>query len=359
MNELAKSISSLYEPDSAPVVGVSGGLIVFCNPAARAVFDGIEPGQRAGTVLPEAFLRCDEDVFVATARVDAGPVSASGVRYSGLLLLRLNLTPAVFEFSTESFVAGMRTELAAIRIALDRLELDSPADCLEKNAAAIRVLRHSYYKLLQQCENTELAHNLANRQAVFNPLLLDPAQWLSELIGQMKEPVEKLGVKLQFKRPSDVGEIPADRAMLEHLVLNLVANALRSLRPGGSITFRMSRAGRWFSLIVDDSGPGFSEELLAGLYQRNVPGDSPSRFRQPRMGMLIAWGVADRHGGYVTVTNRSRGGASVRITLPAEKTGRLPLREPSTPYEARRPKNERVLTGLADVLPDDCYPVTS
>ena len=358
MNELAQSISSLYEPDSAPVVGVSGGLIVFCNSAARALFAGIEPGQRAGTVLPEAFLRCDEEVFVATARVDAGPVSASGVRYSGLLLLRLNLTPPVFEFSTEAFLAGMRTELAAIRIALERLEADSPAEYTAINAASIRVLRHSYYKLLQQCENTELAHNLANRQAVFNPLLMDPAAWLSELIGQMKEPVEKLGVKLQFTRPSNAGEIPADRVMLEHLVLNLVANALRSLRPGGSITFRMNRAGRWFNLSVDDSGPGFSEELLAGLYQKSVLSDSASRFRQPRMGMLIAWGVADRHGGCVTVTNRSRGGASVRITLPAEKTGPLSLREPATPYETRRPKNERVLTGLADVLPDDCYPVS-
>ncbi len=359
MNELAKSISSLYAPDSAPVVGVSGGLIVFCNPAAMTLFEGIEPGQRAGTVLPDAFLRCDEGAFVATARVGDRPVSASGVRYSGLLLLRLNLTPAVFEFSTESFVAGMRTELAAMRIALDRLEIDSPADCVEKNAAAIRVMRHSYYKLLQQCENTELAYNLANRQAVFNPLLMDPAQWLTELIGQMKEPVEKLGVKLQFKRQSDVGEIPADRAMLDHLALNLVSNALRSLRPGGSITFRMNRAGRWFSLTVEDSGPGFSEELLAGLYQRSVSADATSRFRQPRMGMLIAWGVADRHGGNVTVTNRSRGGASVRVTLPAEKTGTLPLREPPVPYEGRKPKNERVLSGLADVLPDDCYTLYS
>ncbi len=355
MNEIAKSISSLYAPDSAPVVGVSGGQIVFCNPAAKTLFEGIVPGQRASGILPDAFLRCDEDAFVATARVGDRSASASGVRYNGMLLLRLNLAPAVFEFSTEAFIAGMRTELGVMRIALDQLESDASEDCTGKNAAAIGVLRHSYYKLLQQCENTELAHNLANRQAIFQPLLTDPAEWLSELIGQMRGPVEKLGVKLQFTKPNNVGELPADRALLDHVVLNLVSNALRTLRPGGSIAFRMSRQGRKLTLSVDDSGPGFPAELLGGLYQKSVLAEQSSRFRQPRLGMLIAWGVADLHGGSVTVTNRSRGGASVRLTLPTEHAGYLPLRTPTVPYEARQLKNRRILTGLADVLPDDCY----
>ena len=356
MNELAQSISRLYEPDSAPVVGVSGGQILFCNSAASVVFEEIAPGMRAADILPDSFLRCDEEVFVATARLKERAVSASGVWFSGLLLLRLNLAPAEYEFSAESFTAGMRAELAAMRIALEQMSTDASEAFTEMNGASLAVLRHSYYKLLRRCENTALAHDLTNRIAVYKPLLLDPAEWLSDLIAQLKEPLEKLGVKLQFTRPANIGEIPADRALLEQMLLNLVSNARKQLNPGGTITFRMSRQGRRLQLAVEDSGPGFSGEQLRGLYQRSVLSAQESAFRRERLGLLIVWGVADLHGGSVTVMNRSHSGACVRITLPTEQPG-YQLRTPTEPYRARYPENEHILTALSDVLPDDCYPL--
>ena len=40
--------------------------------------------------------------------------------------------------------------------------------------------------------------------------------------------------------------------------------------PGGTITLRLSRPSRSVLLTVDDSGPGFSEEVLGGFYRRSV-----------------------------------------------------------------------------------------
>ena len=353
MNELAHSVSLLYSTDSAPVVAVSGGLILFFNDAAHAFFPEIAEGLRASDILPAPFLRCDEEHFVSAARVHSRSVSASGVWYGGMLLLRLDLTPATYEFAPEPFTAGMRAELAAIRISLEQMTSE-PAALSDRQRSSVAVLRHAYYKLLRRCENTALACNLASRSAVYRPLLMDPAEWLAKLVEQLRDPAEKLGVKLRFTRPANAGQIPADSALLEKLLLNLVANALRHLKPGGVIAFRMSRQGRRLLLAVDDNGPGFSDEQLRGLYRRSVLRDQTSAFRSDCLGLLIVWGVADLHGGAVTITNRSKGGASVRVMLPTEHENYL--RSPTEPYKSRLPENEYILTELAEVLPDACYP---
>ena len=356
MNELAQSISQLYKTDSSPVIGISGGRVAFFNPAAKAVFPNLETDKHASDVLPDSFLRCDDLAFVTTARIVDHSVSACGVWYSGMLLLRLNMDPTRFEFSPESMTAGMRSDLAAMRIALEQMGGDTDDEFLKAHGASLAVLRHSYYKLLRRCENLSLAYTLTNRVTVFKPLLLDPVEWLSGLTEQLAAPLERMGVKLQFAHSEKIGDIPADRELLEQMTLNLVSNAARQLGPGGVITFRLRRQGRRLLFTVDDSGPGFSDELLGGLYQRSVLQTQNSLFQRERMGLLIVWGVADLHGGAVTISNRANGGARVRIALPTEHSGSLPLYSPSEPYQARYPKNEHVLTALADVLPDECYP---
>ena len=359
MNEFAQSVSRLYAADRSPVVGVCGGEILFCNMAAMNLFRDMEPGKRASKILPEAFLNCDEESFCAVARVDNHAISANGVRYNGMLLLRMELAPSVYEFSTESFVSGMRTELATQRIALEQIEKDLSEGLSSRHEASLAVLRRSYYRLLRQCENTALADALTSRSAVFEPLQTDPAEWLSDMVELMKDLVEIRGVELRFRRPADFGTIPVDRNLLEQTLLNLISNSLSVLQPGGTITLRLSRPSRSVLLTVDDSGPGFSEEVLGGFYRRSVLSQQQGMCRKQQLGLLIACGVADLHGGSVTITNRRIGGASVRVALPAERVGHYTLRTPTEPYRARYPKNEHVLIALSDVLPEACYSLSA
>lgn len=160
MNELAHSISLLFAPDPAPVVAVSGGIILFYNDAALSLFPTIESGQRASTILPASFLSCDELVFVSTAQVNRQSLSASGVWYSGMLLLRMNLAPAKYVFSPEALTVSMRLELSNMQMALDQLNGSALMAADATMRASIAVLYHSYHKLLRSCENLALAEHL-------------------------------------------------------------------------------------------------------------------------------------------------------------------------------------------------------
>ena len=355
MNELAYSINLLFDPDSAPVIGISGGLIQFFNPAARSLFPNIEEGQRASGILPGAFLDCDENVFVSTAQIGQRSVSASGVWYSGLLLLRLNFAPTKYSFSSESLTTGMRLELSKIRLALE--QLSSQATATENHAfeSCISVLYHSYYKLLRSCENLELADRLVTHKTVYRPTSIKIDTWLKEFVALVSLSCRHAGIEIKLNCPDDIMPISADPELLEHLMLNLISNSLHHSRPGSTINIRLTKKGSRVQLIVDDNGSGFSNEQLGSLYNRQTGAEEILVSRNDNLGLFIVWGIAELHGGSVTVTNHRRNGASVRIALPVDRSDFLHLRSPSENYTSGQTVTHRILTGLADVLPDAAF----
>lgn len=355
MNELAYSISLLYEPDIAPVIGVSGGMILFFNSAARSLFPTIETQQRASAVLPDAFLDCDENVFISTAQVGQKSISASGVWYNGLLLLRLNTTSTKYVFSAESHTASMRLELSKMRLALEQLSSNISINADTCQNSCISVLYHSYYKLLRSCENLELANHLNARKTVFRPARVNLADWLKELVSIISEACQNLGVAFSLNCPDDLSLISVDPDLLEHLMLNLISNSLHHCKPGCKISIRVVRKGSKLQLFVDDTGSGFPVDQLGSLFQRQTGTEENLFARNDNLGLFIVWGIAEMHGGSVTITNRRKNGASVRLTLPIERADYLQLRSPSEDYASEHASKRRILTGLADVLPDAAF----
>lgn len=293
MNELAHSISLIFEPDSAPVVAVSGGMILFHNAAALSLFPTIECGQRASAILPASFLNCDEPVFVSTAQVNRQSLSANGVWYSGMLLLRMNLVPAKYVFSPEALTVSMRLELSKMQMALDLLNRSESIIGDSATRSGIAVLYHSYYKLLRSCENLALAEQLMQRSIVYRPVSIEPAKWLRNLISLVTESASSLGVNIQLSCSDELPAIAADPDLLEQMMLNLLSNSLRHCQPGSSVSIRVSKKGANLQLIVDDNGAGFSSELLGTLFRRQLDNRPGQLSRSDQMDCLLS-GVSPR-----------------------------------------------------------------
>ena len=355
MNELAHSISLLFEPDSAPVVAVSGGNVIFFNSAAQQLFPTLECGQKASSALPSAFLTCDETLFVCTAQINRKSVSASGIWYNGMLLLRMNIAPDKYVFAPEALTSAMKLELFNMQMALDLLSSKGVANEDKDMRACLSVLYHAYYKLLRSCENTSLAVRLSDKSVAYRPIALDLVAWLKKMLELVKESSASLGISISLECPNDLLPIAADPELLEHLMLNLLSNSLRYCTPGSCVTVRLSKKGSKIQLSVDDNGAGFSSELLGYLFRRQIDLGSAQSAHTDQMGLYIVWGIAELHGGSVTVTNRRKGGASVRITLPSGRKDTLHLNAPNSEYDSEKAARKRVLAAFANILPDSLY----
>ncbi|MFH8477523.1 sensor histidine kinase [Streptomyces sp. NPDC018055] len=105
-----------------------------------------------------------------------------------------------------------------------------------------------------------------------------------------------------------------DPVLLDHLVHNLVANALRHNHPGGTVRVRVGPGG----LEVANTGPVVDPAALPLLFEpfrraqarRHAPGEGAG------LGLSIVASVARAHGGDVGATANPGGGLTARVTLP-------------------------------------------
>jgi signal transduction histidine kinase len=127
-----------------------------------------------------------------------------------------------------------------------------------------------------------------------------------------------LDVRIRHVVPPQSVMFPADPALIEQAVTNVVANAVLYNHPGGRVDIELKgyeRDGR-FSLRVTDTGPGVSDEEYAGLTaNRRFRGDE-ARTRRPGgrgLGLAIAREVTDRFGLRLDLRRPSSGGFEVEM----------------------------------------------
>jgi two-component system sensor histidine kinase/response regulator len=124
-----------------------------------------------------------------------------------------------------------------------------------------------------------------------------------------------------------VEPIRADAAKLRQAIDNLVANALKFTPRGGKVRVRVMRGddGDGHASVifeVADSGPGIAEGERATIFDRYKQGSRGRAAGGAGLGLAIARGIAEAHGGTIRVLSGdiegsgSIGGAAFRLAIP-------------------------------------------
>ncbi|OXM59509.1 HAMP domain-containing sensor histidine kinase [Amycolatopsis vastitatis] len=106
-------------------------------------------------------------------------------------------------------------------------------------------------------------------------------------------------------------------AGLQRAVLNLIDNAGKWSPGDQPIQVRLRAEGASAVLEVDDAGPGIDAADVPRVFDRFYRADSARALPGSGLGLSIVQRVVDAHGGRVTVARSARGGALLRVDLPA------------------------------------------
>ncbi len=154
-----------------------------------------------------------------------------------------------------------------------------------------------------------------DRRCMVNELILESIAHCRPMARQ-----HAVAVKAQLlESEADVDlEIRGDPELLRTMLDNLIRNAVRFSTSGSEVRVAANHDDGMVRLRVVDSGSGIPEDMLARIFDRFA--QAPSEERRGRghgLGLEIAQGVAELHGGRIAVRNREEGGCEFTVTLPA------------------------------------------
>jgi two-component system, OmpR family, sensor histidine kinase KdpD len=111
--------------------------------------------------------------------------------------------------------------------------------------------------------------------------------------------------------------VKLDFALFEQVVVNLLRNAALHTQSDSSITVSARAEGKECILTIADNGPGFPPDSLKRVFEKfyRVPGSKTGGIG---LGLSIAQGFVQAHGGTMIVENLPERGAQFTIRLPLE-----------------------------------------
>ena len=145
-----------------------------------------------------------------------------------------------------------------------------------------------------------------------------------EAVAAMFEPLlAERGQRLSLALDPAAAEARFDPPRVEQVLTNLVGNAVKFARAGGSIeiaTRAFSAPGheavrRWVEISVSDDGPGIApehRERVFGLFQR-VGGDGGGA----GVGLALCKRAIEKHGGRIWVESTPGAGSTFYFSIPA------------------------------------------
>ena len=109
-------------------------------------------------------------------------------------------------------------------------------------------------------------------------------------------------------------KITMDAGRVLQVLSNLVGNAIKFTPAGGRIVLRADAAPGGVRFSVADSGPGIPEEKIGKIFGRFWQADPADR-RGIGLGLTIAKGIVEAHGGRIWVESPPGEGTTFHFTL--------------------------------------------
>jgi C4-dicarboxylate-specific signal transduction histidine kinase len=143
---------------------------------------------------------------------------------------------------------------------------------------------------------------------------------ISRAISSRRGSLVRSGIEIVRRHPDEPRSVVGDPLLLQQAFLNVVINAEHALVDAGrrgtiDITTEESTDGRTIVTRIHDTGPGIDRDALPRIFDPFFTTKEVNR--GTGLGLTIAYGIVQEHGGSIHAANAPDGGAQFTIELPA------------------------------------------
>lgn len=208
----------------------------------------------------------------------------------------------------------LRNPLWGIRVNAEAMKL---AGAHEADGRRIDAVLHAVTVMDGLIGDLLQAADIEARGVAIEPAPEDPAALVEEAFTTMGLAAEAKQLRLERAVAPDLPVIRCDRRRVAQVLSNLVGNAVKFTPRGGSIRIEAVRAGeQGVRFLVSDTGAGIPPEQLPRVFDRYWKG-RPQDGSGVGLGLFIARGIVEAHGGELQVTSTVGVGTTFSFTIPA------------------------------------------
>jgi K+-sensing histidine kinase KdpD len=182
-----------------------------------------------------------------------------------------------------------------------------------------RIIEKQAARMLDMIEQLLMATSLEEGAQVLSREPLDLRAIVGEEVAAF---AGVLGDRVfDMRLPDDLPTVYGDRSAIEHILANLLDNAVKYSPDGTAIEVEAEAAPEGVRISVANAGAGIPDEALPTVFERYKRGDEAAREGSVGLGLFIVRSLTQGHGGRVWAENREEGGTRIAFTLPLRREG--------------------------------------
>ena len=221
---------------------------------------------------------------------------------------------------TNMLVHDLRSPITVINAYAELLGQGGAGDVSARQREFLAKIQDSCERMVRLISEVLDLSKLEAGTLRFEPAPLDVADVASTVVERLGAQADGRGIALTLRRPPEACMALADGVRVEQILTNLVANALKITRRGGSVEVEIAMREGEVELAVNDSGPGIAADDLPRLFER--VGQPGGRGHLPGTGLalLITRHLVQAQGGRIWAESDADRGSRFVVRLPRAET---------------------------------------
>lgn len=211
----------------------------------------------------------------------------------------------------------LRNSLSLALMSLSTLEGSTESTNGSSSRSRLALMRKGLCRMQRLVDDLLDSTSIETGSLSISPCDQSAIALIDETLESFRDAAQKKGVALVGSKPAVACSIECDGYRLLQVLSNLVGNALKFTPSGGEVRISLVDRGNEVEFSVADTGSGIAPQDLPHIFEayrrtKRVPNGGVG------LGLSIAKGIVESHGGTIGVDSRLGEGTTVFFRVPKQ-----------------------------------------